>query len=136
MAPWVCLTWAVTPEVPWADWPPLACQALPPVYGKSLPAAAIRYLVKLSVVPESSERWNAWIDVDGREALGFSFLIAWSFHFVILLLKILARVGASRTRLFTPGRLYMTAIGPPTMGMSMAWPPEQTDLDFVTWSGF
>ena len=88
-----------------AAWPPLACQALPPSYVQSLWAAAFRYLVRLSVVPESSERWNAWILVSGSVAPGFSFLIAASFHLVILLLKIFARVGASRIRLSTPGEV-------------------------------
>ena len=39
MEPATCLTWAATPAEPVADWPPLACHALPPLYGQSLPAA-------------------------------------------------------------------------------------------------
>src|SRR5437879_579277 len=105
MEPLVCLTWAATPEDCAAAWPPLACQALPPEYGQSLFAVAIRYLVKLSVLPDSSERWNAWIFRCGSFADGFSFLIAASSQYWILLLKIWARVGASRTRLDTPERL-------------------------------
>src|ERR1700754_3938055 len=105
MAPEVCLTPAATPAEPAADWPPLACQALPPEYFQLDGVAAIRYLVKLSVVPDSSERWNAWILRSGSFASGFSFLIAASFHLVILLSKILASVGASRTRLSTPDTL-------------------------------
>src|SRR3954447_4849105 len=105
MAPLVCLTCAATPEDCAADWPPLACQALPPENDQSLAAVALRYLVKLSVVPDSSERWKAWILVCGSFADELSFLIAASSQYVILLLKILASVGASRTRLSTPERL-------------------------------
>ena len=83
----------------------MACHALPPEYFQLSGVVAIRYLVKLSVVPDSSERWNAWIFRSGSFAEGFSFLIAASFQLVILLSKILARVGASRTRLSTPGTL-------------------------------
>ena len=61
--------------------------------------------MKLYVVPELSERWNDWIVVLGSVALGLSALMAASFHFVILLLKILAIVPAERFRLVTPGRL-------------------------------
>src|ERR1043166_3603802 len=110
MAPEVCFTCWATPADCGADWPPLACQALPPEYFQLFGVVAIRYLVKLSVVPDSSERWNAWILRSGSFASGFSFLIAASFQLVILPLKILAIVGASRTRLSTPETLYATAI--------------------------
>src|SRR6266581_1361770 len=113
MAPEVALTCWATPEDCGADWPPLACQALPPEYFQSAGAAAIRYLVKLSVVPDSSERWNAWILRSGSLTPGFSFAIAVSFHLLILLSKILAIVEAFRTSLSTPGTLKPTAIGPP-----------------------
>jgi hypothetical protein len=136
MAPLVCLTPCATPEEPEADWPPLACQALPPSYFQSFGAAAIRYLVKLSVVPDSSERWYGWIWRSGSFAPGFSFAMAASFQFLILPSKIFARVGASRTRFSTPERLYATAIGPATIGRSMPWPPVQTFLEAVTSSGF
>src|SRR6266705_2483690 len=105
MAPEVALTCWATPEDCGADWPPLACQALPPEYFQLAGAVAIRYLVKLSVVPDSSERWNAWILRSGSLADGLSALMAASFQLVILLSKILASVGASRTRLSTPGTL-------------------------------
>src|SRR3954470_19980853 len=105
MAPEVALTCWATPAEPAADWPPLACHALPPEYFRLSAVVAIRYLVKLSVVPDSSERWNAWILRSGSLADGFSFLIAASFQLVILLSKILASVGASRTRLSAPGTL-------------------------------
>lgn len=105
MAPAVCFTCWATPEEPCADWPPLASHALPGSYGQLLGAAALRYLVKLSVVPDSSERWNAWILVSGSSASGLSFLIASSSQVVILSLKMSARVAASRFSLSTPGTL-------------------------------
>src|ERR1044072_37317 len=105
MAPSVCFTCWARPEEPCADWPPLACQALPPSYFQSLGEAAFRYLVKLSVVPDSSERWYAWILVEGSLASGLSFLMAASSHLVIFESKICARVFASRTRLSTPETL-------------------------------
>src|SRR3954470_927773 len=105
MAPLVCLTCWATPEEPAADWPALACHALPPSEGQSALAEAVRYWVKLSVVRDSSERWKAWILRSGSLASGFSALIALSFQFVILSLKISARVLASRTRLSTPATL-------------------------------
>src|ERR1700754_2724696 len=105
MAPAGCLTCEATLAEPCADWPPLACQVWPPEKGQSLLAAAIRYLVKLSVVPESSERWKGWIAVAGSLASGLSLAMAGSFHLVIFELKIFARVGASSVRLSTPGTL-------------------------------
>src|SRR6476661_7038925 len=99
MAPLVCLTCAATPEEPAAAWPPLACQALPPEYFQLSGVAAIRYLVKLSVVPDSSERWYGWILRSGSFAPGLSLAIAASFQLVILPSKILAIVAASSVRL-------------------------------------
>src|SRR5258708_4154414 len=105
MAPGGCLTCAATPADLAAGWPPLPAKALACGYGQSALAAVPRYLVRLSVVPDSSWRWKAWILVLGRVAVGLSALIAGSFHLVIFELKILAMVEASRTRLFTPERL-------------------------------
>lgn len=136
MAPGVCFTWPARPEEPCADWPPLASQDLPPSYFQSSGAAAFRYLVKLSVVPDSSERWKAWIFRSGSLASGLSFLIASSFQLVILLSKIFAMVGASRTSESTPVTLKPTAIGPPTIGRSMAWPSLQTFFEASISSGF
>ena len=77
------MTCAATPLEPEAAWPPFACQALPPSYFQFSGVVAIRYLVRLSVVPESSERWKAWILVLGSFAVGFSALIAASSHVLI-----------------------------------------------------
>src|SRR5437667_7663996 len=65
-------------------------------------AAAVRNLVKLEFVPEASERCTGVIFVDGSVTPGLSALIAGSFQVLICSWKILATVGASRTRLLTP----------------------------------
>lgn len=101
-------------------------------YVQSAFAVALRYLVRFSVVPESSERWKAWIARSGSLAPGFSLAMASSFHLVILPLKILARDEASRTRLSTPSTWKPIAIGPPTIGRLMPWPPVQTFLESST----
>ncbi len=88
------------------------------------------------MVPESSERWKAWIALSGSVLPLFRAAIAGSFHFLILLLKILATVGASRVRLSTPARLKPIAIGPPTIGRLMPWPPLQIFFESSTSSGF
>lgn len=88
------------------------------------------------MVPESSERWKCWIAVPGSVTPGFSFLIASSSHFLILSLKMLAIVAASRFSLSTPATLKPIAIGPPTMGRLMPWPPVQIFFDSSTCSGF
>src|SRR5882757_5788005 len=132
MDPSVCFTSADTPEDLAAAWPPLPAHALACGYVHADGAAVPRYLVKLSVVPESSWRCTVWMVVLGSEAVGLSALIAGSFHLVMSELKIFASVVASSTRPSTPGRLYPTAIGPPTMGMLMPWPLVQTDWESVT----
>src|SRR6187549_1892107 len=104
------------PSEPLAPVPPGAFHALALPKVQSASAALLRYLVKLSVVPNSSERCTAWIAVDGSLAPLFSAVIAGSFHLVILPEKILASVGASIWRPSTPSRLYTTAIGPITIG--------------------
>ena len=53
-------------------------------------AAALRYLVKFSVVPDSSERKNTLIGVAGSVTPGLILAMAGSFQVVILPLKILA----------------------------------------------
>ena len=61
--------------------------------------------MKLSVVPDSSERCTAWIAVAGSLAPRFSAAIAGSSHLVILPAKILASVAESSWRLSTPSTL-------------------------------
>ena len=58
--------------------------------------------MKLSVVPELSERCTVRILVAGSVAPGLSAAIAGSFQVVTLPAKILAMVGALSCRLVTP----------------------------------
>src|SRR3954447_6882623 len=105
MAPGVLLTAAATPSEPLAPVPPGAFHALALLNVQSADAVLLRYLVKLSVVPDSSERWIVEIADAGSFAPEFWAAIAGSFHLVILPAKILAIVGASSCRLSTPSAL-------------------------------
>src|SRR5262245_34222956 len=75
------------------------------------PAAATRYLLKLLVVPEPSERCTTVILVAGRFTPGLSAAMAGSFHIVIDVPKILPSVSGLNWSLSTPCRLYDTVIG-------------------------
>src|SRR5689334_8962375 len=99
------LTALATPSEPLAPVPPGAFHAFAWSKVQSLAAALLRYLVKLSVVPDSSDRCTVWIVLDGSLAPLFWDAIAGSFHLVTLPEKILPRVGASSCRLSTPWRL-------------------------------
>src|SRR6478735_4878006 len=136
MEPSTAFTWAAMPEEPDAAWPPGAGHFFSASYVQSFGAAAPRYLPRFCVVPESSERWKGWIALSGSLASGLSLAIASSFHFLIFVSKILARVGASRVRLSTPSRWKPTAIGPPTIGRLMPWPVLQIFFESATSSGF
>ena len=67
------------------------------------------------MVPDLSERCTTVMSRSGRSTFGFCFLMASSFHLVILPSKILAMVSASMFRVLplpdTPCRLKTTAIG-------------------------
>src|SRR5882672_4751972 len=75
-----------------------------------------RYVVKMYVVPEPSERWTIVIGVDGRLTPGLSALISALFQAESLPRKMSARVWALRFRLVTPGTLKMTATAPRAVG--------------------
>src|SRR4051812_6553968 len=105
MVPGVLLTRPATPSDFAAPVPPGAFHALAWSKVQSAVAVLLRYLVKLSVVPDSSERCTAWIAVDGSLAPELRAAIAGSFHLVILPEKILAMVEASSCRLSTPSTL-------------------------------
>src|SRR6266498_5148162 len=105
IAPGELFTALATPSEPFAPVPPGAFQALALLNVQSFSAALLRYLVKLSVVPDSSERCTVWIAVDGSFAPLFCEAIAGSFHLVTLPEKILASVEASSCRLSTPSTL-------------------------------
>src|SRR6478735_2454972 len=136
MEPSTAFTWLAMPEEPDAAWPPGAGHFFSASYFQSLGAAAFRYLPRFCVVPESSERWKAWIGLSGSFAPSLSLAIAGSFHFLIFVSKILARVGASSVSLSTPSRWKPTAIGPPTIGRLIPWPVLQIFFDSATSSGF
>src|SRR5262245_45317888 len=105
MVPAVLFTWVATPSDLAAPVPPGAFHALALPKVQTDSAVLLRYLVKLSVVPDSSERWTDWIAVDGSVADGLSALILASSHLVILLAKMPARVSGENWRPSTPSRL-------------------------------
>src|SRR5919107_6292746 len=65
MVPGVFLTWVATPSDLAAPVPPGAFHALALPNVHCALAVLLRYLVKLSVVPDSSERCTVWIGVLG-----------------------------------------------------------------------
>jgi hypothetical protein len=67
--------------------------------------------VKVSVVPESSERLTGVIAESGSSTPSFCDAMASSFHVVISPAKMPAIVAASRFSVSTPGRLKATATG-------------------------
>jgi hypothetical protein len=79
-------------------------------------AAAFRYLVKLFVVPEPSERCTTVIGLLGRLAPVLSATMAGSFQVLMSRWKIFASVSALNWSLSTPLRLYDTVIGAATVG--------------------
>src|SRR2546428_11661289 len=102
MAPSDLPTCADTPSEPFSASPPGPFQVLSWPNVQSLAAEAARYLVKLSVVPELSERCTVKILVDGRVAPWLSAAIAGSFQVVTLPAKIFARVAGLSCRPVTP----------------------------------
>src|SRR5205823_6181432 len=120
-----------------APWPFLraAGQALAGSEVQSPGSLALRNFVKLSVVPDSSERCTATIGLDGSLASGLSALISGASHLVIFSAKILAIVAGLSLRSVTPLRLYATATGPTTIGISIALPPVQRLSAPGCWSG-
>ena len=81
--------------------------------------------MKLSVVPDESERCTVAIANDGRVTPGLADAMAASFQLVILPPKMPTSTAGVRISLLTPERLKLTAIGPVTMGRSMASLPAQ-----------
>src|SRR6476659_7085137 len=103
---------------------PLPVQALPGSAVQAIGAAALRYLVKFSVVPDSSERKKTLIGSLGRVTPELSLAIDASFHVVTLPVKMLAATSGVRTSLPTPLTLYEIAIGPVTIGRFQAGEPQ------------
>src|SRR5919197_4098673 len=105
MAPSVCLMICATPvffSPPWVEDGQLTVSPLPSFHEG---AAALRYLVKLLVVPEPSERCATVIALSGRLTPGLSAVMAGSFHFLMSVWKILPTVSGLSWSLSTPDRL-------------------------------
>src|SRR3954467_4653707 len=98
MAPSFFLTELETPSEPFSAEPPGAFQTLSWSNVQSAVAVFDRYLVKLSVVPELSERCTARIGVAGRVTPALSAMMAASFHLVTLPAKIFASVAGENCR--------------------------------------
>src|SRR4029450_13725728 len=87
---------------PWVPAGQATGSPLPSFHGGD---AAFRYLVKLLVVPEPSERCATVIALSGRVAPGLSGVMAGWFHFLMSVWKILASVSGLSWSLSTPERL-------------------------------
>src|SRR5260370_221742 len=108
MEPFVWVTLFETPSLPLAPMPAGHSTAvLAPTLDFHSGLTLDRYVVKMNVVPDPSERCTTTIAFEGSLAFGLSFLIAGSSHLVILPRKISANVGPSRMRspAPTPSRL-------------------------------
>src|SRR4029450_694702 len=107
MPPSVCLMIWATPVFFSAPWVPEGQATVSPLPSFQVDgAAAARYLVKLLVVPEPSERWATVMFLSGSVTPELSAAIAGSFHFLMSVWKILARVSGLSCSLSTPDRLY------------------------------
>ena len=115
MVPFAWSIVLMTPEVPLAPCPTSFGQFSESWYGQSLPAVALRYSSRLSVVPDLSERCTTVIGRSGRSRSGFCLASVGSFQRVILPLNTFAIVEASMLMCLpasdTPRRLKTTAIG-------------------------
>src|SRR5215216_4426400 len=117
MAPLVLFTIWATPWLPLPPWVSVGHSTVEPDFSvHALGAAATRYLVKFSVVPEPSERWATVTSVEGSLTPGFNAAMAGSSHFLIWRWKSLAMVSASRVRSFTSPRLWETVSGAAVVG--------------------
>src|SRR5690349_16784057 len=102
MAPSVRSIVATIRLLPFSARPPDAFQVLPEPWLQSGPAVPARNLVKLSVVPELSDRCTVLIGVAGRATPGLSRLIAGSFQATIRPSKMRAIVSGCRRSEETP----------------------------------
>ena len=94
MAPSVAVMAWATPALPLPAWVLVGQLTVSPASRVQVEgAAALRYLVKLMVVPEPSERCTTTIGVLGSVASGLSALMAGSSQVVIWAWKILASVS-------------------------------------------
>src|SRR2546421_7496293 len=102
MVPSDLLIAAATPSEPFSPSPPGAFQVLSLPKLQSEAEVLARNLVKLSVVPELSDRCTVKIFVDGSVAPWLSAAIAGSFQVVTFPAKIFAMVAGLSCRLVTP----------------------------------
>src|SRR5438105_13961138 len=109
------MIWA-TPALPLPPWVSAGRLTVDPASSVQVGDAALRYLVKFSVVPDESDRWATVIPLDGSLASGFRALMAGSSQVLICRWKILAMVSASSLSLSTPVRLNDTVMGAATVG--------------------
>src|SRR5438477_4240839 len=99
------MIWA-TPLLPFPACSPAGQATVEPASSvQAGPAAVLRKLVKLEVVPELSERWATVTAVDGSFTPGLSAAMAALFHVLIWPRNILAIVVGESCRLSTPDRL-------------------------------
>src|SRR6478735_4844183 len=120
MEPSVPLISLDAPSLPCAATPPGAVHDFPGAAVQAPPPAAARYLVKFSVVPESSARCTEEIASVGSVTPGFSAAILGSFQLAMVPSKIPASTAGVRISVSTPDRLYANAIGPVTIGRLIA----------------
>src|SRR5258706_6845796 len=120
------MIWA-TPALPLPAWVSVGHSTVEPLLRVHTPlplapAALSRNFVKLSVVPDESERCATTMSVAGNVTPGLSVAIAASFHFLIWRWKILAIVSGLSCSLST-SRLYDSVIGATTIGKYKTSPP-------------
>src|SRR3954452_5755214 len=121
--PVVLMTWA-TPALPLPAWVSAGQFTVSPAPSVHvLGAAAVRYLVKLEVVPDPSARWATVIAVEGSFTPGLRSAISLASQVLTWRWKILAMVSASSTSLATPLTLYDRVIGAATVGKYSRAPP-------------
>src|SRR5262245_24822262 len=128
MEPGVVVMLAVTPSLPFAlvgGTEALPCGQFgaapsPGSLANSLLMAA-RCLVNTKVVPLLSARTITLMFLSGSDAWGLVFLIASSFHLVILPRKMPVYASRDNFKSLTPSRLYASTIVPAVMG-SMTTP--------------
>ena len=111
MVPTPSLTAEMTPEVPLAASPFWYGQAPSGSASHTSPAALPRYVVKLSVVPESSDLCTGVMTRSGSVASGLSAVIIGSDQLVMSPLKMAASTAGVRLRDSTPSTWNTTAMG-------------------------
>src|SRR5947209_11397144 len=123
MAPGVELIFCATPPLPWPAWLSGQVMVSPWPRVHAVGAAAVRYLVKLLVVPGASARCTMTMASDGSVVPGLSVAMAGAFHVLILPPKMPASVSGLSLRVLMPDSLYETVMGADTSGKYNEAPP-------------